>query len=182
MEVRAPEKTWTWMDRSSWGSGPWGGEPDKVEWRDAATGLPCIVRRSPTSGAWCGYVGVPAGHPYYGKDYDSIEGLSVHGGLTYAAPCMEHEGEHAICHAPLPGESDRVWWLGYDCGHQYDEVPAPSRYGGWSPMNAFLDLSDEVCADEMPDGVEWGEYRTHDYAREQCRQLAAQLAAVTEAA
>ena len=32
-----------------------------------------------------GYVAVPKDHPYYGRDYDSID-VDVHGGLTYSCP------------------------------------------------------------------------------------------------
>ena len=52
-------KTWVTIDKSSWGDGPWLAEPDKEQFADEATGLPCLIRRSPTSGALCGYVGVP---------------------------------------------------------------------------------------------------------------------------
>lgn len=56
-------------DKSSWGDGPWQSEPDKKQWRDEATGLPCLIVRGP-SGALCGYVGIAEGHPYFGKSYD----------------------------------------------------------------------------------------------------------------
>lgn len=70
------------VDKSNWGNGPWQNEPDKCQWRDEATGLPCLIVRGP-SGALCGYVGVSEGHPAFGKDYDSVA-ADVHGGLTFA--------------------------------------------------------------------------------------------------
>jgi hypothetical protein len=32
------------LDKSEWGAGPWQIEPDKVQWQDNETGLPCLVR------------------------------------------------------------------------------------------------------------------------------------------
>lgn len=55
--------------RSKWPPGPWDQEPfDKVSWVDEETNLDCLAVRGPM-GSWCGYVGVPPGHPFYGKDY-----------------------------------------------------------------------------------------------------------------
>lgn len=56
-------------DKAGWGDGPWQSEPDKRQWQDDATGLPCLIVRGPV-GALCGYVGVPEGHPAYGLSYD----------------------------------------------------------------------------------------------------------------
>lgn len=58
------------MDKSKWGHGPWHQEPDKVQWKDEATGLPCLVVRN-HGGAWCGYAGVSEGHPLFGIGYSS---------------------------------------------------------------------------------------------------------------
>lgn len=86
-------------DKSSWGAGPWQDEPDKKQWLDATTGLPClIVRNVHASGVLCGYVGVPRGHPYYEKDYSDTPDLDVHGGLTYADKCQEVQNHcEGIC-------------------------------------------------------------------------------------
>lgn len=59
------------LPKSEWGEGPWQHEPDKMEWRDKETGLPCLIVRGPV-GALCGYVGVPPTHPAYGLSYDGI--------------------------------------------------------------------------------------------------------------
>lgn len=73
------------VDKSGWATGPWRDEPDKKQWLDGATGLPCLIVRSPI-GSLCGYVGLPAGHDLHGKDYDSVD-VDVHGGLTFAGRC-----------------------------------------------------------------------------------------------
>ena len=114
-------KTWTTVDKTAWGEGPWSGEVDKEQFTDEATGLPCLVKRN-HSGSLCGYVGVSEGHPWFGKDYGDLS-ADVHGGLTFADFCQEGDEAHTICHVPGPGEPDRVYWLGFDCGHAWDLVP-----------------------------------------------------------
>src|SRR5690349_15430772 len=75
------EGTMTDIEKTAWGEGPWQQEPDRAEWEHA--GLPCLAIRHPFFGHWCGYVGVPPSHAYYGKETD-IPQVDVHGGLTYA--------------------------------------------------------------------------------------------------
>jgi hypothetical protein len=77
------------VDKSTWGDGAWQSEPDKKQWLDEGTGYPCLIVRGP-SGALCGYVGVPRGHPHYGKHYDHEDiSVEVHGGLTFSDLCAE---------------------------------------------------------------------------------------------
>jgi hypothetical protein len=121
------ERSWTTVDKSDWGPGPWQDEPDKIQWIDEATGLDCLIHRG-SIGALCGYVGVPKGHPAYGVGYDDVkvagEWPDVHGGLTYADRCQETDDESdGICHVPEPGRPHDVWWLGFDCGHSGDICP-----------------------------------------------------------
>lgn len=141
-------------DRTGWPSGPWDGEPDRVEWRDETTGVPCLAQRGPL-GAWCGYAAVPPGHSWHGADYDDVP-ATVHGGLTYADRCRPAVG---ICHVPRPGEPADVWWLGFDCAHAWDVVPGILQY---SP--ALYDRGD-------------GTYRDLNYVRAECTALAGQIAA-----
>jgi hypothetical protein len=104
------------LPKSEWGDGPWQDEPDRELWRHES-GYPLLAVRGP-QGAWCGYVGLPPGHPWHGQGPWDL-GVEVHGGLNYAGPCS---GE--VCHVPGPGESDDVWWLGFDCNHAFDLWPA----------------------------------------------------------
>lgn len=156
------------VDKSAWGDGPWQSEPDKKQWRDPATGLPCLLRRSPYMGMWCGYVGVTEGHPAYGKDYDAVP-ADVHGGLTFSAPCSGSDEADSICHKPGEGEPDTVWWLGFDAGHYRDIMPghraqmreiAPDLAAKY----AFLDRQ--------------ATYRDMAYMEKEVTNLAAQLAAM----
>lgn len=148
--------------RSSWGEGPWETEPDRIEWKTEA-GLPAIIRRN-RLGNLCGYVAVPPGHPAHGKAWDSIP-VDAHGGVTYAEPCS---GE--VCHVPEPGEPDDVWWVGYDCSHAWDLMPA---------MRAAIKKLMPDQPDELIAGL--GTYRDLDYNRGECESLAKQLKEMPDA-
>lgn len=96
------------MDKSKWPRGEWDREPDKLEWVDQSTNLPCRIFRT-EGGHLCGYVGVFPGHPFYGKDDSDSEvyELEVHGGVTYGSRDPRHN----------------IWWLGFDCAHAGDRSP-----------------------------------------------------------
>lgn len=79
------------VDKTDWTRGPWDSEPDKIQWQDEATGLPCMIVRGP-SGALCGYVGLLPGHPFHGKSYDDPN-VDVHGGLTFGGHCADTSQE-----------------------------------------------------------------------------------------
>ena len=168
---------WTTIDKSGWADGEWKNEPDKVQFSDETTGLPCLIVRGP-SGALCGYVGVTQGHPFYERDYDDCrheclktdpddsygEWIDVHGGLTFANKCRPNEDESkGICHTVESGEDDNVWWLGFDCAHADD----------YSPMHSGRK---EACFQRHSSEI----YRTVSYVRGQCEHLAKQLMAVAE--
>ena len=155
-------RTWITMagEKAGWGPGPWQDEPDKEQWPDETTGLACLIKRN-HFGALCGYVGIPEGHPWHGKDYDEI-GADVHGGLTYADSCEEGPEDRTICHVPAPGEPEPLWWLGFDCHHAWDIAPgmdALQREHGHAPIR-FGDMS----------------YRPIGYVKAECASLAAQAA------
>lgn len=121
------QREWRTMDdqKAAWGAGPWRDEPDKIHWKDQATGLDCLIVRNRV-GALCGYVGVPEGHPLFDVEYSKPH-VHVHGGLTFANRCdpWPDDPEHArgICHPAEPGEPE-VWWIGFDCAHGFDFAPA----------------------------------------------------------
>jgi hypothetical protein len=87
--------------------------------------------------------------------------LDVHGGITFGSPCQEGG---KICHVPQPGESDRVYWLGFDCGHYMDVRPQDHV--------TFARLG--LGGTNYPGAL----YRDVDYVRSEVTNLAAQLAAV----
>lgn len=161
--IQANEQTWTFRDKSQWGEGEWSSEPDKIQYTDPDTGYPCLVVRSPL-GALCGYVGVAEGHPFFnypGSSWDD-DGhpenvLKVHGGITFTGFCQEDDKEHGICHIPDPGQPDRVFWYGFDCGHYCDLMPTMRTY----PYPYFGDTG--------------ATYKNVAYVKEQIKALAAQL-------
>ena len=153
MEWRRDERV-----RAMNGPGPWQDEPDKVQWQDPATGLACLANRN-YAGAWCGYVGVPKGHPWFEKNYNDVD-VEVHGGLTFSSGCDTSEDipeGHGICHVVEPGEPE-VWWLGFDCGHYQDLIPA--YHCRVPPLTLFN-------ADDV--------YRDLEYVKGQCTNLARQI-------
>lgn len=163
---------YTTIDKSSWPRGEWDGEPDKMQWRDEPTGLPCLIVRGPL-GALCGYVGVAESHPWHGKSYGAELGecnkdcgddyhfghsidsrISVHGGLTFSDRCSPGEDEsRGICHVPDAGEPDHVWWFGFDCAHHGDWVPGVDRrYGsfdGWYKNISYVQREVALLAAQL---------------------------------
>lgn len=167
---------YTTFDKGGWGEGPWQTEVDKRQWRDAATGLPCLIVRN-RMGSLCGYVGVSKEHPAHGLHYSSpehdsdglpfpvtsaqqaLEAICVHGGLTFSKGCGHGDESVDICHIPDPGEPDNVHWFGFDCGHYMDLSPGLGYQEHRSPFPASV-------------------YRDIDYVARDCARLAQQLAAM----
>ncbi len=152
----------TWIDKAPWGDGPWQSEPDKVQWVDKETGLDCLAVRHERSGHWCGYVGVPEEHPDFGKAYDTLNEaeVEVHGGATFSDTCQEDENaeDRGICHIPLPGRPDKVWWFGFDCMRGGDYSPGYDGLVGFKTMSSWPIT-----------------YKNLGYVVEECRGLARQL-------
>lgn len=140
------------VDRSKWPRGPWDDEPDR--WEERHLGFPVLAVRNDL-GAWCGYVGVPPGHPWHGRHYEYVD-VAIHGGLTYSDRCQRLG---PICHVPRAGEPADVWWLGFDCLHVGDNRPG--------------DYVDPIAQYRVKDGT----YRRLEYAQQQARRLAEQAAA-----
>jgi hypothetical protein len=100
------------IDRTGWPAGPWDDEPDTVRWT-LAVGLLGLIGRN-ALGAFCGYVGLPPGHPLHGFASGAFGFVRVHGGVTFTAPYAA---------------DGRVYWLvGFDCLHCFDDAP-----GMWVP-------------------------------------------------
>lgn len=137
-------------NKAHWAPGEWQNEPDRKQWHHA--GFACLAIRS-RLGSWCGYVGVPEGHPAFGQKYSSVD-VDVHGELTYADRCAAH-----ICHVPEPGFPTEVWWLGFDCGHFMDWVPGVA---GSETMRSTID--------------DFVTYKTIEFVTAETERLAEQLA------
>lgn len=157
----------TWIDKSEWGEGPWQSECDRAEWIEEQSGYPCIVLRVAMHGAYCGYVGVPESHKYFGVEdkSDNYGDVDVHGGVTYAEHCAHHEEGRGVCHV---GEEKR-FWIGFDTMHGGDYGPA---------MAARLKKYEkEIPSYPKGFGVFRCEdkYRDFDYVRNEVVNLARQL-------
>jgi hypothetical protein len=95
-------------------TGAWSTEPDYVFWWDKTTGFPCIIRRVPGSGHFCGYVGCLVEKASFEQDLDP------HGGITWGGPLLPwNETVEGI-----------VYWLGFDCAHAGDYLPCFKDGGG----------------------------------------------------
>lgn len=181
------------------GEGPWAEEPDRIDF--VSSGLACLMLRSRSHGAWCGYVGVPPGHLLHGCDTDEADKMlgeaRPHGGVTYAAPCesLEEVAQYAkrydepcaepedslICHVPRPGMPDDVHWLGFDAAHARDVCPArdrDERHRKWQPLEEMIDgLVALYGTRNMRPGMDLPKaYRDAAYIRRECEKLAAALA------
>jgi hypothetical protein len=191
---------WRTVDKSTWPKGPWQDEPDKKQWRDAATGLPCLIVRGPV-GALCGYVGVTADHPLHGKSYEDVD-VEVHGGLTYAEPCAPHGREdwerfrakrakaEAEARRHPQGDAARFLAANADCFDDYEawvaqeqasavcHLPAPGEpdsvfWFGFDCAHAF-DRSPGIEA-VIGRRIEDNEYRDLAYVEAEVARLALQL-------
>jgi hypothetical protein len=158
-------KEYKTIDREAagWPSGFWDNEPDKAQWPDGATGLPCLAVRHPRRGHWCGYVGVAPDHALHGRGYDELD-VEVHGGLTFADACSPNSDEsRGVCHVPAVGEPEHVWWFGFDCDHGDDYSPQDQKYAN-ERGGVFARDYDET-------------YKSLFYVQRECASLAQQLIA-----
>lgn len=129
--------------RVNWDKGPWDGEVDIYEWRDQKTGLPCLIVRNFRLGFLCGYVGVPASHKLYRKDWTKKSFPDLGFDINYSKGCGYY-----ICHKPRHGEPDNIWWLGFDSGHSGDFVPGTAY------------LMKHLGRPELAQRHDWETYRT----------------------
>jgi hypothetical protein len=134
---------------------PWKAEPNYVKWTDHATGYRCMITRVDFTGALCGYVRVPKGHPFYRRKYSGrIERLvQVHGGVTFSGRPTRWTGGKLRGH-----------WFGFDCAHAWDFMP----YMGL-PYMGFL-----------PGVARDSTYRDLSFVRPQVEAMAKQLKRVSK--
>jgi len=96
----------------------------------------------------CGYVRVPADHPWaaiewHGSSFDA--GVRVHGGVTFVESDTYTDGR----------------WIGFDCGH-YGDAPDPNLPHRWTASDMPMFSGDAV--------------RTQGYVEYECRSLCEQAA------
>ena len=181
---------------------PWETEPDSLDFE--AEGLPCVMRRNPVWGTWCGYVGIGQEHPLHGLPTNHLlklpeswfDGRSLQQGygpmdlfihaisratsMTDACPISlafeVHGGVNFADDQPPGREPDGRWWFGFDCGHAGDFVPG--AYGEMLDKfkNQMIDTMPEEARGTMRQIVfgHAGVYRDQQYVVGECQSFAAQ--------
>ncbi len=122
--------------------------PESVLAEGVHEGLEWVVTHN-NIGYRCGYVRVPKGHPWHGKEWSEVD-CEVHGGITFAEPDVQCD---------KPGEDD-AWWIGFDCAHGGD-APDPALTNSLSYN--FLPIGREVVRDQ-------------EYVESECKSLCKQAA------
>lgn len=84
-----------------------------------------VIGRNNTLGHLCGYVRLSIEHELNGVGCDDIEGLDVHGGLTYSGDDLT---------------VDDSWYLGFDCAHAGDLVPEMAKRSGNNDFATYRDV------------------------------------------
>lgn len=151
--------------KALWGKGPWDDEPDYLEFQ-TRFGYRAVIKRMEAYGHLCGYVEVKPGHILHGAHYMEcvddedddnpfeltargryLQGIGVHGRLTFSQPGDVFRTDD---------NSDKSgWWFGFDCNHSFDSNPV-----GVGTKNFILG------------GTDVESYRTMQYVRLQCEELA----------
>lgn len=108
------------VDRRGWEEGPWQREPDVGEWTDPGTGFVCKMMRG-QDGAWAGYVGLPIGHRYWGRDFAVVPSID----------------EVQLDYTRLDG--DGTWYFGFMFTHYHDLIPLHAARLGRNPWPTIED-------------------------------------------
>jgi hypothetical protein len=164
--------TWNYVDKSTWPDGPWMQEPDKEQFTDPATGLPCLIRRN-MMGCLSVYVGVAPGHLCYqvSPDEEPLAYISADRQICFADSCSGDE--FGICHTVEPGEPDVVWWLGFDYG--YAESLMPAEYD-----KKILDSMQPAMRERWMAKLPTLRYYDWSYAKAKAGELAGRLARLAD--
>lgn len=182
-------KEYRTIDKSSWARGEWDQEPDKRQWRDEATGLPCLIVRN-SAGALCGYVGVSTDHPLHGKDWDDKSGLPV----PVLRKLLEDRGVAELyvdelrdgtlqVDAILPGHGGITFAGG--CGHGEESTGICHVPGAGERDNVHWFGFDCAHAGDLLPHARYQpsqreKYRSVDYVTRKCRALALALKGIGE--
>jgi hypothetical protein len=109
-----------------------------------------------------GYVRLPAGHPWEGKEWHELRGVvRCHGNVTWTEPDTDSAG----------------WWIGFDCGHPSDlRDPELVSRNELSPgLLAYKQLVETIIEPIL--GVRFDdppEVRTQEFVEAECRSICEQ--------
>lgn len=121
-------------------------EGDRKEFK--YNGYDCLILRQLQQKHLCGYVGLTKNDKYFNIDFNNIDDISCHGGLTFS-----EFGDNN--NRPKKIDDETIWWIGFDCAHYLDIIPA---------MLSFNPILDE-------DSI----YRDMDYVESECKNIVNQL-------
>lgn len=135
------------------------------------SGLECMVVRT-RMGHYCGYVGVPPSHPWFGKGYN--EKVKVPPSVFSRETCADNVGViNLLCASDVSQDAmdivlavdvhggltfsakdktREIWWFGFDCAHAGDGR-SPSD-DGWKDAD-FVAENCRSLADQLADIADW---------------------------
>lgn len=101
-----------------------------------------------------GYIIIPEGHPWYGKDRDDLQHINVHGKITYSKI-----------------NENNQWKIGFDCGHA-DDLPDPSIEinKDYKRLKSLFRLIDNIIEENYVEPT----FKDENYVEEQCKFLCEQ--------
>lgn len=111
-----------YINKVGWGEGVWQLEPDQSHFT-LENGSPGIIKRDDINGALMGYMPIGREHPFHGKSFDKIP-VDVHGGLSFSKNELIYDDQLAWF-----ASSKGWWWIGFDCAHAFDIMPAVGNMG-----------------------------------------------------
>lgn len=188
------------IDKSQWGEGPWQDEPDKIQWQDEETGLPCLIVRG-HMGFLCGYVGVGPDHPGYGLNYDgdnrpkSKMEIDDDGQIVITKPPLTEPLRECLQIREVEVHGDLTYAAGCDGGlecRSICHVPAAGEpdHAWWFGFDCghcddrapgmLADMKSWRPAEEYEkyESLCGGDYRDIQYVTSECQKLAKQLKAM----
>lgn len=175
------------IDKANWPAGVWHNEPDKRQWIDEATGLPCLIVRHRYSGHLCGYVGVSPEHPLHGKSYDhrvkaDVGEIAIHGEAPAFLPILCNAWGEQDGTVSLDALFTVHGGLTFAGGSHHGDDPSVGvchQPGEGEPDNVWwfgFDCAHSGDLTEVYSGQRRGVYRTVEYVASECAELAKQLA------
>lgn len=135
----------TYINKSQWISGQWEREPDEVFWIDQQTKLPCLIARDSDLGYLNGCVGVSN----WPKPFPKVQ---VYGRIIFDS--LSHRHLDHILNQP---KLSNFRWIGFDCAHRNDLIPAFLGFGFPVPIRATRT------------------YKNIEFVRRKCEKLADDL-------
>lgn len=86
-----------------------------------------------------GYLGIPPEHPWYNKNYNEIDNVVIHGGLTWSESHLPNWNK----------DSDDFWWLGFDTAHGGDNKKCYDQTYVEEQLNELKKQADTEAAGVM---------------------------------